>query len=270
MLHTSPRREEYGVDPQQSRWRPTRRRLLWALARALAIVAALTVAVLIGYRYGITLWDWLKLLIVPAVLAIGGYLFNSAQNRATQAAAERHAQDDALQAYLDHMSDMLRPNKDQPSLYEERPVESLNSVARARTLTVLSRLDGNRKARVVQFLYEAGLINKNRLVLDLKGADLSYANLSGGAYLGFADLSNANLSGANLSEANLSYANLRWANLGGAYLRAVTMFCADLSYANLSQAQGWTDDQLNAANSLKGATMPDGQKYEDWLKDKEG
>jgi hypothetical protein len=27
---------------------------------------------------------------------------------------------------------------------------------------------------------------------------------------------------------------------------------------------------LIAAGSLEGATMPDGQKYEDWIKDKEG
>jgi hypothetical protein len=53
---------------QQSRWQPTRWQVLWTLG----IVAGLTVAVLIGYRYGITLWDWIKLLIVPAVIAGGG------------------------------------------------------------------------------------------------------------------------------------------------------------------------------------------------------
>jgi hypothetical protein len=57
------------VDDQQQQPRgPTRRWALWALA----IVAALTVAVLIiGYRYGITLWDWIKLLVVPAVIGGG-------------------------------------------------------------------------------------------------------------------------------------------------------------------------------------------------------
>ena len=37
---------------------------------------------------GKTLWDWLDLLIVPAVLAIGGYWFNSQQN-ARRAKAEK-------------------------------------------------------------------------------------------------------------------------------------------------------------------------------------
>jgi uncharacterized protein YjbI with pentapeptide repeats len=86
----------------------------------------------------------------------------------------------------------------------------LCSVARARTLTVLPRLEGDRKARVVQFLYESGLIAKNRPIVAMSGADLS---------------------GANLREAT-----------------------------------GWTEEELRRASSLEGATMPDGQKYEDWLK----
>jgi hypothetical protein len=229
------------VDQQrQSRWRPTLPQVLWTVG----IVAVLVVLIRIGYalqwtgfgqskvaqdvRPGKTLWDWLKLLIVPAVLAIGGYLFTRSENRATQAAAERRAQDEALQAYLDQMSAMLIPNKDQPSLYKAYQGDSLSSVARARTLTVLPRLDGNRKARVVQFLYESGLITKDRPVLDLRGADL------------------------------------RGANLGGAII---------------SDEPGWPQEHLGHLEqqatsyhtaSLEGAIMPNGQKYEDWLKDKEG
>jgi hypothetical protein len=30
-----------------------------------------------------------------------------------------------------------------------------------------------------------------------------------------------------------------------------------------------TEEQLREVESLEGATMPDGRKYEDWLKDKE-
>jgi hypothetical protein len=64
------------VDQQQEpRWRPTRRQLLGAVG----IVAFLTVSVLIGYRYGITLWDWIKLLIVPAAIAGAGLWFNAQQ-----------------------------------------------------------------------------------------------------------------------------------------------------------------------------------------------
>jgi hypothetical protein len=185
-------------------------------------VAVLTIAILVGYRYGITLWDWIKLLIVPAVIAAGGLWFNRQQRERELEIAERRTQDEALQAYLDQMSGMLIPaSKDLPSLYKARPGDSLSSVARARTLTVLPRLDGGRKARVVPFVYESGLISSARRALDLKGADLREA-----------DLRYANLSGANLTDANVT----QW--------------------------------QLEQARSLEGATMPNGQKYEDWLEDR--
>jgi uncharacterized protein YjbI with pentapeptide repeats len=262
-----------------------------------------------------SLWGWLKLLVVPAVIAGGGLWFNAQQRDREQRTANERAQDEALQAYLDQMSSMLIPNTDQPSLYKARPGDSLSSVARARTLTVLPRLDGGRKARVVQFLYESGLIAKDHLILDLHSADLSYANLRG-AQLSFAnlsskaDLSSANLSEAVLREAKLSFANLRDANLRDADLFQAILRCADLSYADLSYDADLKSADLSGANlsgtnlsevdlsgadlsgadlsgayltgvkgqthalleaqakSLEHATMPNGQKYEDWLKDK--
>ncbi len=38
---------------------------------------------------------------------------------------------------------------------------------------------------------------------------------------------------------------------------------ANLSVANLTGATGWTEEQLAAAKNLVGATMPNGQKYEE-------
>ena len=103
-------------EQQQPRWQPTGRQLLWTGG----IVAVLAVAILIGYRYGITLWDWLELLIVPAVIAGGGFWFNRQQRERELEIAEQRAQDDALHAYLDQMSGMLVPNKDQPSRSTKR------------------------------------------------------------------------------------------------------------------------------------------------------
>ena len=215
--------EERQVDQrEQTRWQPTGRQLLWACAA----IVLLTVAILIGYRYGITLWDWIKLLIVPAVIALGGIWLNAQQREREQQTTKDRAQDEALQAYLDQMSDLLIPAKDQPSLYDEHPPDSLRYVARARTLTVLPRLNAERKARVVQFLYEGGLINKERPALDLSGGRLG----SG------ADLSGAWLIGANLEDAKLTGANLRRANLSDALLFGADLRGADLIRANLSGA----------------------------------
>jgi pentapeptide repeat protein len=68
------------------------------------------------------------------------------------------------------------------------------------------------------------------------------------------DLREANLHGANFFDANLREAILDGANLHG---------------ANLDGARV-TDEQLADTRSLQGCTMPDGRKYEEWLKDKEG
>src|SRR5215213_6130393 len=156
MFHTSCReegQEEGRVEPDKTprkraskfikdlvapAWQPSRDQVLLATRIVLVLVVLLAILTLIGLPFGITLWAWVKLLIVPAVLAIGGYLFNSAQSRATQAAAERHAQDEALQAYLDQMSQLLT-DKELP-LHSAQLGDSLSTVARARTLTVLLRL----------------------------------------------------------------------------------------------------------------------------------
>jgi uncharacterized protein YjbI with pentapeptide repeats len=58
---------------------------------------------------------------------------------------------------------------------------------------------------------------------------------------------------------------LRQAQFCDAWLHAV-----NLSGADLEGAKGITSEELDQqAYSLAGATMPDSQKYEDWLKDKE-
>lgn len=103
------------MDQQQwSRRRPTSPQITWI---GIGVVAVLFAAIVVfgGYYFewkwtGFpkrTPWDWIDLLIVPVVLAIGGYLVTSSQNRATQAAAERRAQDDALQDYLDRIEQLV-------------------------------------------------------------------------------------------------------------------------------------------------------------------
>jgi Pentapeptide repeats (8 copies) len=275
--------EQQDRQQEQPRWQPTRKQLLWAGA----VVALLTVAVIIGYRYGITLWNWLKLLIVPAVIAGAGLWFNAQQREREQAIARQRAQDEALQAYLDKMTDLLvvhklsKPQDDE----DKRQGETIRRVAWARTKTMLRRLDGDRKGAVLRFLNEAKLIEKGRPVIgSLVGAHLVDANLKGsvlrdtalqGVHLTGADLSGADLSGANLSNAYLSEANLSEPDLSGADLRNANLSeadlrGADLGGANLRYAQRWIEEQLLAAHSLEGATMPNGQKYEDWLKSKGG
>jgi uncharacterized protein YjbI with pentapeptide repeats len=122
-------------------------------------------------------------------------------------------------------------------------------------------------------LNRAALVQTNLNSADLRGAVL------GMAVLVWADLSGADLSGALCSRADLRASVLRGVDLSGARLSKADLSRADLSRANLSEAslkeanlsnvRGVTDEELEQqATSLEGATMPNGQKYEDWLKDK--
>jgi uncharacterized protein YjbI with pentapeptide repeats len=107
-------------------------------------------------------------------------------------------------------------------------------------------------------------------ITNLKGATLAGACLDE-TWLGAADLTNADLSGAVLTGAYLRDADLTGADLTGADLTDANLTDAVLKNAVLINAVGVTSERLvQQAYSLKGATMRNGQKYEDWLKDKVG
>jgi hypothetical protein len=197
--------EQQDGQQQQPRWRPTRKQLQWTGGiTTLAFLLIVICGYLFGWKWtGLprqTLWDWLDLLIVPFVLAVGGYLFTRSESRrAEQSAieqrnldretaeqrtkedrwlaheraetdrqiADQRRQDETLQAYLDYIGELLL-NKDMP-LRQSKARDEVRTLAQARTLTILRRLDGERKGRVLQFLYEAGLITRYRAVVALAG-----------------------------------------------------------------------------------------------------
>src|SRR5215216_6692159 len=255
----------------------TRRVPMWLVV--LAVLALGGVVELIVYGYierpgwiGVAnkkFWHYLDLLIVPVVIAGGVAIFNwmqsererkaeakqqerervaevASRNRALEVENQR-AQDEALQAYLDQMSTLLL-DRNLRSPEEDSEVRTL---ARARTLTILSRLDGGHERSVLQFLYESDLLSKGRVVVDLKGADLSEASLSE-ANLMAADLSEAHLQGADFLKADLRGANLKKAklsdaDLSGAHLSAVNLHGADLRGADLSD-RSLSDADLRGAD----------------------
>jgi len=207
-----------------------------------------------------TLWDWLQLLIIPLALAIIAISFNRAERKNEQRIASDNQQEAALQEYIKEMSELLL----EKHLRDSQPEDEVRTIARVLTLTVLRRLDAERKGSVLLFLQESGLIDKAKRIIILTGADLSGANLLNpdlrNADLSKADLSGAKLSGAKLSGANLFLAKLSGTDLSGADLSGADLNGADLSGANLSGVKV-TSEQLDQARSLKGATKPDGLKH---------
>lgn len=181
-----------------------------------------------------SLWDWLQLLIVPAVLGVAATWLNFVMNRNERAETKQRAdiehaiaqdsqRETLLQTYLDRMSDLILTNhlrQSGPDTIEAR------HIARVRTMTVLLRLDDDRKGSLIRFLYDAGLITivkgTGESIINLDGANLSNANLNRtnliGADLRGADLSGANLSFARFDDAHLEKATLSEANITGAFL----------------------------------------------------
>ena len=102
----------------------------------------------------------------------------------------------------------------------------LRDQAKAETIATLEQLDGDRKAVLLQFLAKSNLLDSDRPIISLVGADLSGANLN-----------NVNLSKLDLRDANLSNAKLNRANLTGTKLFRANLDGADLSFANLSSAE---------------------------------
>jgi uncharacterized protein YjbI with pentapeptide repeats len=192
------------------------------------------------YQPGKSLWDWLQLLIIPLVLAVGALLFNLATTRTEQKIALDKQREDLFQKYLDCMSDLLLKENLRSSAVDAEA----RKFARVRTITILFQLDARRIGYVFAFLREAGLMSNkpNSSIVSLSQADLSRANLS-----------ETDLSGANLNEAKLTAANLSRANLNGATLNGAIIDGANLNGTILSEAT--LDGALLNGTILSEATL---------------
>ena len=234
--------------------------------------------------------------LVAAIIGLFGVVFTGAintfianQNQIAQRELEQErAQETALQTYLTEIGDLILD--DSSPLSEASGGDEVSRLARAKTLTVLLGLDGGRERILLQFLKEEALINAHKPIVSLSGADLRGANLRGadlsdvalndadlrdadlsclvektpqGVFKTCVTLSDSDLSGANLRGANLSSANLSGAELIEANLEDANVSNVDLSNADLSGVVGVTLEELLAAESLEGAILPDGRRYED-------
>jgi uncharacterized protein YjbI with pentapeptide repeats len=217
-------------------------------------------------------WDWLDLLVVPLVLAALGFWFTMQQEARQREIENQRSQDTALQAYLDNMSNLLI-DEHGTQLRKLDPDGEVLDLIQARTETVLKVVDRSREVSIIQFLARADLIPEESPIVRFQGINLRDINLTGldlsntsfaGADLTGAILTNVNLSDSDLQDTNLLAADLSEANLQGANLEGANLEGAVLTNANLEDANV-TDEQLDTARSLKGATMPNGQKYWQWL-----
>jgi uncharacterized protein YjbI with pentapeptide repeats len=226
---------------------------------------------------GKKLWDWMELLIIPLVLAIGAFFLNHSERSVEhQIANERielereiakdRQQEVAFQTYIDRMSELLLKEKLRTT---EKP--EVRDVARTRTVSIMRVLDTKRSNLVIQFLREAQIITDENSIFvraDMREMDLQNLDFTG-AFLKNALLTKANLTEASLVVANLEGSSLEEANLERTMLAIAILKKANLTKANLERAflvnADLTEANLTEANlteaNLKGAQVTNEQLY---------
>jgi len=215
-----------GGDAMRTQRRLGQQRKDWVAIGSIAIVLLGVLAfIFASYWFGWSwtglpnkgLWDWLQLLIIPGILALGGFWLNriqkdrdrkaeKAQVELERANREDNQREATLQAYIDKMSELLLKEHlgELPPEGDLKPeYEKVRKIAQVRTLIVLQRLDVDveRKGSVLRFLLESDLLYQDKPNMGLRRA-----NLSG------VDLSKVNLRGVNLCGVALPEADLRGAN----------------------------------------------------------
>src|SRR5919107_3192956 len=172
--------------------------------------------------------------LVSALIALLGVLITQIVNthltRTTQENQQlldqEARQNSELQSYLSALGEL-------PS----NPDPAADTAAQAQTLTVLPDLHLEQKRTVMQFLYQADLINKGNPRIRLFYADLSDADLKGtDAQENKFVLDNVNLRGVNLADADLEYISLKGSTLSYSHLVNTNLSNADLSDADLNHA----------------------------------
>jgi MFS family permease len=168
---------------------PTRGRVATLIGIVVFLTGIIVLLIIGGASLGWTgfggkkLWDWQGLLFVPITVALIASLLTlyqtfrqqnietqrakEAQQLETQRAREAQkleairAERAMVQAYLEHMGMLLL----EKNLSEVKDDESaVRLLARARTLAVLDGVSGDRKVRVLEFLFETQLrASANRL-----------------------------------------------------------------------------------------------------------
>ena len=262
--------------------------ILWAVVGLVAAIGLLASAYEKIFSPGVRRTISRNAPLVSALIALIGVLITQIVNthltRTTQENQQlldqEARQNSELQSYLSTVGEL-------PS----NPDPAADTAAQAQTLTVLPDLDYEQKRTVMQFLYQANLINKdnprirlfyadltsanlkgtdaqeNKFVLDnvnlrgvnLADADLEYISLTG-SNLSYSHLVNTNLSNADLSDADLNHAYLANADLSGA-----TLSDADLNHAELQTARGLTQEQIDEAKGDGRTQLPDGlQRPANW------
>jgi uncharacterized protein YjbI with pentapeptide repeats len=242
--------ERMNAERKRHWWR--NRNLLWAITVIFAVWILILVSIIVDDIRGkqeVGFWEWVGVLIIPVVLSAGAALLTNAQTQREVTATHLQAQDEALQQYLDQVSNLLvAPEKG------EKPTGShlVSKLMQARTLALLLKLDRDRKRQPLKLIAQLDLINRASPLLSLKNAGLDDADLHEVTLLNVS-LREADLRLTDLTGSHLGGSDLAWADLRGADLRRAVLTDASLERANLLPYDRRNPAQLNAPHLRNGS-----------------
>lgn len=203
-----------------------------------------------GYRSGKYLWDWLEVIIVPLALTLIGIYFNARQKQSEVEMEKRKIaeskikeQENELSQYFDKMSKLMLRD----GLSKENASPEARSIARSITTEVLRKISVAYAPKVIQYLYENRLIEKENCKVDLSGVrldkiDLSKKNFSGinlsGIEIYIGNLSGADFSNSDLSGAVLFQCNLKNSKFIGSDISSTDFKSCNLVWADFRNSEG--------------------------------
>ena len=187
-----------------------------------------------------TLWDWLDLLLVPVIVAMGAWFLSKSESDLDRKREAERFEHDNLSSYLSLMTSLLLER----GIKYENKIEE-RSVARTQSLRIIKIVSKNKKAQILQFLYESGLLSINPIV-NLNGGDLSKGNYENVILVG-AELRGVFFNGASLQNSRLDKANLAGSNFNSADLSKALVDSTNFEYADFKNAKIKKVD-LTAAN----------------------
>jgi uncharacterized protein YjbI with pentapeptide repeats len=207
------------------------------------------------FQRGRTLWDWMQLLVVPALLFVAGYWFNKKLKEREATVALNTERAAALQKYFDAVADLItKGSQSVPSNSSSSDQQPSSAKAGEKSAVGQDRKAGTPEA-----------LNSNEVTFALQGLSLN------NVYLKDVDLRGADLRSVDLKDAFIDETTLIdkkwqlvWKIVNNGFVRKrwdeeVNLSNADLAYTCLNGAE-LGNFNLEGAD-LRGATF-DGAHFE--------
>jgi len=220
-----------------------------------------------------TLFDWLKILILPLSLGLLSWLYKEDEKAKEKKKEVNKNKKEAYDSFVDGITNLIKDH----GLSSSSPTAETRALALNKLNSALDEVDELIKGQIIQFLYQSNLIDSNPKLI-LLGANFSPVILDGiilvdseikGAYFQNSSIKeaklnnacfdschfeNSDLSNSHVVKTDFSYSNLKGCKLCGMDLTSVNFEGANLSNADLRDSK-IKQGQLDSIIDKKGIKL---------------